>query len=352
MIRGAKRVLMVLTISAIASGGIYASERLKQGSLPEGIAAGDGRIEGVEISIATKIPGQIAEILADEGDFVTAGQVLAYMDTENLQARYREADAQSRRAVLGVGTAQRLVALREAERTVVVAEVEEREALLDAATQSLARTEPFAKAIAQQTLDKERAAVHAATTAVAAAKAQVAATELAISTAKSQVVDAEVAVEAARATIQRIKADIDGSTLRSPRGGRVESRAAQPSEVLPAGGRVLNLVDPSDVHMTFYLTAEQAEHVALGAEARIILDAAPSYVIPAKISFVSDVAQLTPKTVKTGAEHQKPMFLIKARIAPELLRKYFRQVQTGLSGTAYVRLYPEAEWPSVFTARS
>jgi HlyD family secretion protein len=352
MIRGATRVLMVLTILAIASGGIYASEKLKQGSLPEGIAAGDGRIEGVEIGIATKIPGQIAEILADEGDFVSAGQVLAYMDTENLQARYREAEAQLRRAVIGVGTAQRLVALREAERTVVVAEVDEREALLDTATQSLARTEPFAKAIAQQTLDKERAAVHAATTAVAAAKAQVAATELAISTAKSQVLDAEVAVEAAGATIQRIKADIDGSTLRSPRGGRVESRAAQPREVLPAGGRVLNIVDPSDVHMVFYLPAEEAEHVALGAEARIILDTAPSYVIPANISFVSDVAQLTPKTVRTAAEQQKSVFLIKARIAPELLRKYFRRIKTGFLGTAYVQLYPEAEWPSAFRARS
>jgi HlyD family secretion protein len=352
MIRVAKRVLMVLTILAIASGRIYASDKLKQGSLPEGIAAGDGRIEGVEVGIATKIPGQIAEILADEGDFVSAGQVLAYMDTENLKARCREAEAQLRRAVIGVGTTQGLVALREAERTAVVAEVEEREALLDAATKSLARTEPFAKAIAQQTLDKERAAAHAATTAVATAKARVAAAELAISTAKSQVVDAEAAVEVARATTQRIKADIDGSTLRSPRGGRVESRAAQPGEVLPAGRRVLNLVDPSDVRMVFYLPAEEAEHVALGAEARIILDAAPSYVIPAKISFVSDVAQFTPKTVRTAAERQRPVFQIRARIAPELLRKYFRQVKTGFLGTAYVQLYPEAEWPSAFRARS
>jgi HlyD family secretion protein len=75
------------------------------------------------------------------------------------------------------------------------------------------------------------------------------------------------------------------------------------------------------------------------------LDAAPQYVIPAKASFVADVAQFTPKTVETEEERQKLMFRIKAQIPPELLRKHIQQVKTGLPGMAYVKLDPEAEWP-------
>ena len=241
-----------------------------------------------------------------------------------------------------------MVAQREAERTAAVAVVAQREAELDAAQRRRARSEQLVKTddVSRQVLDDDRARAEGARAAVGAAEAQLAASEAAISAAKSQVVDAEAAIDAAQATIQRIEADIDDSTLRSPRDGRVQYRVAQPGEVLSAGGRVLNLVDLGDVYMTFFLPTEQAGRVALGAEVRLVLDAAPQYVIPAEVSFVADVAQFTPKTVETAEERQKLTFRIKARIAPELLRKYIRQVKTGLPGVAYVRLDPKAEWPA------
>ena len=77
-----------------------------------------------------------------------------------------------------------------------------------------------------------------------------------------------------------------------------------------------------------------------------MLDAAPQYVIPARASYVADVAQFTPKTVETADEREKLMFRIKARIDPELLDKHIRDVKTGLPGMAYVRLDPRVEWPA------
>ena len=79
---------------------------------------------------------------------------------------------------------------------------------------------------------------------------------------------------------------------------------------------------------------------------RLVLDAAPQYVVPARATFVADVAQFTPKTVETEEERQKLMFRIKAHIAPDLLRKHITQVKTGLPGVAYVRLDPRVEWPA------
>ena len=139
---------------------------------------------------------------------------------------------------------------------------------------------------------------------------------------------------------------LDDSSLKSPRDGRVQFKVAEQGEVLPAGGRVLNLVDLSDVYMTFYLPTKEAGQATMGAEARIVLDALPDTVIPASITFVANVAQFTPKTVETEAERQKLMFRVKAQIPPDLLRKYIQIVKTGVPGVAYVKLDPRVQWPA------
>ena len=137
----------------------------------------------------------------------------------------------------------------------------------------------------------------------------------------------------------------------SPRDGRVQVRVAQPGEVLGAGGRVLNLLDLSDVYITFFLPETVAGRVALGSEVRIILDAAPEYVIPATVSFVASAAQFTPKTVETASERQKLMFRVRAQISQELLREHLNQVKTGLHGVAWVKLDAKAEWPQNLSVR-
>jgi HlyD family secretion protein len=84
---------------------------------------------------------------------------------------------------------------------------------------------------------------------------------------------------------------------------------------------------------------------------RLVLDAAPQYVIPAQVSFVADVAQFTPKTVETASEREKLMFRVKAQIPSDLLRKHIAKVKTGLPGMAHVRLDPQAAWPAPLHVR-
>jgi len=353
MTKTGKNWLALAILLILAVGGYQVWQRFDNGALPEGFAAGNGRVEAVEIDISTKSPGRLKEILADEGDFVKAGDALARMDTTQLEAQRRQAEAQLQRARIGVDTAGSLVAQREAEKTAAEAVVAQRQAELDAAQRTLARTEQLAanNTVSLQVLDNDRAAGQRATAALAASEAQLAASQAAIGSAKAGVVDAKAAVDAAQASIESIVAEIEDGTLRSPRDGRVQYRVAQPGEVLSAGGRVLNLVDLGDVYMTFFLPTAQAGRVAIGSEVRLVLDAAPQYVIPAKATYVADVAQFTPKTVETEEERQKLMFRIKARIAPELLSKYIRFVKTGLPGMAYVKLDPNAEWPAALQGK-
>ena len=339
------KAVIVLVVAAV---GYVAWVWLRPQPLPPGVASANGRIEATDIDIAAKTPGRIEDIVVNEGDFVTAGQILVRMNTNVFDAQRREAEAQLRRATIGIDTARAQVVQRKAEKQAAVAVVAQRQAEQDAAKRRFDRSEELTKrgTAAIETLDNDRARFEGAKAAVSAAEAQVAAADAAISAAESQVINALAAVDAVKATIDRIQADIDDSTLKSPRDGRVQFRVAQPGEVLGAGGKVLNIVDLSDVYMTFFLPTAAAGRVGAGTEVRLVLDAAPQYVIPAKVIFVADVAQFTPKTVETAEEREKLMFRIKAKIPPALLEKYIQHVKTGLPGMAYVRLDPNVPWPA------
>ncbi len=343
--------------------------------LPAGFASGNGRIEATEYDVATKRAGRIAAVLAAEGDMVEAGQVLARMDTKDLEAQLRGAEAQAtqaredkRRAMAavlqrqsdlrstGAAIVQRQSSLRRAD-----AAIAQRQSELELARKSLERSQALfdQQLIPRQKLDEdlsraqtaeallaqERAARHAAQAALAEAEAQRQAAEAALTAARIDVDFSDAAIEAAVAEVEGISTEIADSTLTSPIDGRVLYRLAEPGEVLAAGGKVAAVLDLSDIYMTIFLPTEQAGRVAVGSEARIVLDAAPDLVIPAAVSFVASRSQFTPRTVETQTERETLMFRVKVRVDPEPLVRYREMVKTGLPGVAYVRLDPGAAWP-------
>jgi HlyD family secretion protein len=404
-----KRVLPWALVAAIAAAAWFGWSSSRDKGPGEGFISGNGRIEATEINVATKLGGRVEQILVDEGAFVRAGEPLAVMQVDVLAAQRDQADAQYQQAVQSVtgaraqvaarvsdkATAQAVLAQRESDVATALAIVSQRksdavsaqalviqrQAELDAAQRRLARSSTLSQegASSIQELDDDRARVSSAEAAlsaaraqvataqagiaaseaqvvtaragVGAARAQVATADATIEAARTQVIEAQSTVDAARAAVARIKADIDDSTLVSPRDGRVQFRVAQPGEVLGAGGRVLNLVDLSDVYMTFFVPETAVGRVQLGSDARLILDAAPQYVIPARVSFVASTAQFTPKTVETASERQKLMFRVRAQIDRELLQKHIAFVKTGVPGVAWLRLDPRQPWPDELAVR-
>lgn len=313
-----------------------------------GLAYGNGRMEATEIDINAKFAGRVEQLLVREGDLVEVGQVVARVDTAALAAQQREAEAKVREAASNVASARHELALRQAERANAVATLTEREADLDNARKHLRRSSFLAerRAASVEEADDDRTEVVTGRAKVSAVRAQVAQAAAAVAAAQAEVSVAESNVAAANANVQRLRADIAQSMLRSPRYGRVQYKVAERGEVVGEGGRVLNMIDLRDVYMTFFLPTVQAGKVVIGAEARIVLDAMPQYVIPARISFVSDVAQFTPKTVETKTEREKLMFRLRARIPFELLQRRLPNIKTGLPGTAYVRVDSGVPWPA------
>jgi HlyD family secretion protein len=165
------------------------------------------------------------------------------------------------------------------------------------------------------------------------------------------IADAEAAKDAADAQVNLIQVNIDDMTLTTPVAGRVEYRLVQPGEIVAAGGRVVTLLDVSDVFMTVFLPTSEVGRVSLGSEARIVLDAASQYVVPATVSFVAAEAQFTPKYVETRNEREKLMYRVKLKIDPKLLENYRDYVKAGLTGTAYVKAAADAAFPEKLQPR-
>jgi HlyD family secretion protein len=126
------------------------------------------------------------------------------------------------------------------------------------------------------------------------------------------------------------KVNIADNTLRAPREGCIQYRIANVGEVLPAGGKVFTMLDLAYVYMDIYLPTAEVGKAKIGDDARIVLDARPNLAIPAKVTFISDKAQFTPKAVETKSEREKLMFRVRVRIDPERLRSHADKVKSGV----------------------
>ncbi|MHA6124652.1 HlyD family secretion protein [Pseudomonas fluorescens group sp. PF-1] len=304
-----------LMVLLMAAGG-FGYWKSMHDRLPEGLYVGNGRLEATEVQIASKTPGRLAEVLVDEGDKVTKGQLLARMDTRTLEAQRNQAEAEVLRARENLSAAQANVQLRQSEQLL--------------AQQELKRSQELIKHgfVSGQIVDQQQARLDTGVAAVAASKAQVSAVGATIGAAQAQVA--------------MLTSEIDDASLRAPIDGVVQLRMAEPGEVLGAGGRVLLLIDPSDQYMNLYLPASVTGRLAVGDDARILLDALPDRPLPAKINFVAAKSQFTPKEVETRDERQKLVFRVKLRLTdPGALP----QAKPGMPGAGYVRTAP-IDWPA------
>jgi HlyD family secretion protein len=314
-----KAALAVLALLAVGATTHYWWNQLTT-RLPPGIAWGNGRIEADTFDISTKFAGRIAELRAQEGDLVSAGQVLARMDTSDLEASLGRAEAQVRQSQQALQSAR--------------ADAEQQSSQLKLADQQLQRARALLRNgnISREIVDERQAQWDGSAAAYNSAVARIA--------------QAEHALEAAKQDVALRKVNIADNTLLAPRDGRLQYRLANQGEVLGAGGKVFTMLDVGSVYMDVFLPTSEAGRVVVGSDARILLDAFPDRPIPAQVAFIDPEAQFTPKAVETQSERDKLMFRIRVRIDPALLRRHAEKVRSGLPGVAYLRVDPKVEWPT------
>lgn len=313
-------IALALVALAGAAAGVTVWKKRQSAPLPAGIASSNGRIEANQIDIATKIAGRIVEVIPREGDWVDAGAVVARLDKDQIEAQLRQAEAEALKATQALAAVQAQVVSRRAELTLADQEVKRFSSLVEKGYTP------------REKMDQLRQ--------------QFASAEAALNAAIAQVDQAKAAIKSADAQVEQTRTVLADATIKSPVRGRVQYRLIEPGAVLAAGGRIVTMLDLSDVYMTIFLPAQEAARLTIGDEARVILDAAPQYVFPGKVSFVAAEAQFTPKTVETAAEREKLMFRVKLQAPPEMLKNMEERVKSGLRGVGYARTSRDAVWPA------
>lgn len=322
-----KKYIVALAILCVVIGGAgIAWWQISQRSdLPEGISQSNGRIEAERIAVATKLAGRIAEVLVSEGDWVEADQLIARMDTASLDAQMHQAQATVNQAQQQKLQAEALLRQRHSELTTADAAFTRAEQLANDGFNS------------QALLDTQRTVLETAQAAVAAAEAGIPL--------------ADATIGAAQAVVEGVQSLITDSSLHAPRAGRVQYVLEHAGEVIGAGSSVVTLTDLSEMHMTVFLPSRDAGRLAIGAEARIILDAIPDYVIPAAVTFVASTAQFTPRSVETEEQRDRLMFRVKLTVAPEVLEAYEDRARAGVPGVGYVLVDESVAWPPELAIR-
>jgi HlyD family secretion protein len=294
-------------------------DRITGSSMPDGIVKTNGRIEAIQVDVAAKYPGRLVDITVEEGSEVKAGQVVGRVSSPEYEAQLRAAQSNVEKARQSLVEAESLIT--------------QRNAVLAAAKSDFERGKELVgkQIITQQTFDQRQRNYEGSEASVKGAIAQ-----------RDQ---AEAAIKTAQAEVERIESILKDLVLISPRTGRVQYQLARNGEVVAAGGKVLTILDLQDVYMTVFLPAAVAGKLEIGGEARIILDPAPQWVVPANVSFVAADAQFTPKTVETAEEREKLMFRAKLQLDAAVLKQYSSRVKTGVRGLGIVRTNPATAWP-------
>ena len=301
---------------------------------PSGLLQINGRIEGDQIAVAPKAAGRIAELLVREGDEVKAGQLLARLTDEAVDARQAQAlagAAAQRAQALALETS---AALLQSETAVQLASAQ---AGLAAARADLGRTQAAAL---QEERDLERMrdlaargfvgpqAVERSELTLRSSREQQAAAQAAVARAEQALRDAELGPQrvrarlaeassmraqatAAEARVREAATQIADLTVSAPLTARVSNRYANAGEVIAAGTPIFGLTDLANVYLKGYVPEPMIGRIRLGQAAQIWTDAWPEAPFEARVGYIAARAQFTPKEVQTRDERTKLVYEVR-----------------------------------------
>ena len=294
--------------------------RLRGKTLPDGIVKSNGRIEATQVDVSSKYAGRLAEVTVEEGSSVTKGQVIAKLTSPEYQAQLRAAQADVKKANDALAAAE--------------AEITARQSALDFAKSDFERGQQLIKAghITKQTFEQRKRNLDSAAAAVQSFTSQ-------RDQALSQIANSE-------AEVDRIQSIIDDLTLRSPRFGRVQYQLARAGEVVAAGAPIVTVLDLTDVYMTVFLPAADAGRLAVGDEARIILDPIPDYVIPASVELRRRRRAIHAENRRDHGRAGETDVSRQAQGRCAGSSAFYTRVKTGVRGLGFMRTKADVEWPA------
>ncbi|EEV23413.1 auxiliary transport protein, membrane fusion protein (MFP) family protein [Enhydrobacter aerosaccus SK60] len=380
-------ILIALILAVAVAFAVYMNYKRTADTTPEGFASSNGRLQLQNIDVASLRAGRVSQVLVHEGDLVEKGTPLVTLSSEELDTQLQGAEAAKLQAEAakaraegavtramgtekraeggyartqgGVNQADAVIAAKKAQLQIAldnlnntkalrkddlvsIAELQQREQAYQAAKAEVLAAQA-AKAQAAAGGTEAQAGIAEAQSGIAEAKAAVAEAQAGINQAQAGIEQAQAGINQAQSQINRVKSIQSDMYVRAPQAGRVEYRIVEVGNVIAPGSKVVTLVDPNDVYLEIFLPTDSSNQVQIGSPARIVLDGIKA-VLPAKVSFVANQSQFTPKSVETKNEREKMMYRVKLSLDPQVASRYQTLLKGGMTAQGYVQLDPSKAW--------
>jgi HlyD family secretion protein len=272
-----------------------------------------GTIEVTTVELSFKVSGRLAQRLVDEGEMVSAGQLVARLEDDELKEDKNARTAEKRAAQAA------LADLQAGSRREEIAQAEAALARMKADAERLGkdalRSEALFKrdVIPQKDLDAARAGRDASAAAVREAEQHL--KLLRVGPRPDVVRQAKSHVEAAEAGLALTETRLSQSMLTTPLAGLVLAKHAEQGEMLAVGAPVVTIGKMDDVWLRAYIPESEMGRVKVGQRARVTMDTWPGRPFEGTVSFISPEAEFTPKNVQTEKERIKLVYRIKITMA-------------------------------------
>ncbi len=269
-----------------------------------------------KVMLASQIPGKVAAVTADEGDRVSAGQVLVRLDDSDLRVQVAQAQAAVQAAQAAQGLAQSrldlaLAGARPQERVQVEQAVRQAKAGLDNAEAELKRSQDLFDrgAISAQQLDLARTQEKVAQSQYRSAQEQLSlvregARPEDIQAAREQVRQTQAGIAQAASALEAAQATLAKTVIRSPLGGAVSQREVDPGQTVMPGQTLVEVVDNRQVYVKAKVSESEVRRVRPGQQAAVRVDAY------ADRNFAGRVRDILP-----AAEVETRMFYVRVQVA-------------------------------------
>jgi HlyD family secretion protein len=401
MRRVPRPVLFLALLALLAGAGVAGWSWWRGQGDPAAVVWASGRIEVTEVNVSSKVTGRVSQLSVTEGTDVRAGQRIASLEGEELQAQLRQAQAARQSAEARL--AQARVSLQ-VEPTTIRSQIRQAEESLRAAEERLRMLQAGSRAqeveearenlrqaqsrleiarltrdryqalltdgaIARQDLDRAQTDLDGAAAAVrgsqqrlglleegsrpedirmaeadrdraAAALEAARANAATLELRRQDVQVAEAAVREAQANVRRLETQVTELQVLAPLDATVLTKAVEEGEVVTAGKPLVLLGDLEHPWIKIYVTANEVGRIKLGAPARILVDGFPGRTFRGTVTWIADQAEFTPKNIQTREERVNLVYAVKVSIAnPERLLK------AGMTADAEVETGPGTALP-------
>jgi HlyD family secretion protein len=283
-----------------------------------------GYVEATEVRVAPEVGGRVAELLVDEGKRVAAGDIIARIDSRDIDIAIRKAAADRDQAaaqlrLIQAGPRVEDVRQARAEAQSTEADVAAAQAELESATADLQRFEALLQANAGSRKQRDDAATRrdVATARLTAARRRAAAAgetvaRLRAGSRAEEIAAGRARVASAEAQVAALEKNLGDTQVKAPVGGVVTSKLVDAGEIVAPRAPLVVVSDLDHAWANVYVDEPMVPQLRLGQVVTLVTDAGQR--LAGTITFISPRAEFTPRNVQTADERSKLVYRIKVTV--------------------------------------